>query len=36
VSETIRHMMFDAKTGALWFGTDAHQIGRVLTRRAVP
>jgi virginiamycin B lyase len=35
VSETVRHMMFDPKTGAMWFGTDASQIGRVLTR-AVP
>ncbi len=36
VSETIRHMMYDPKTGAMWFGTDANQVGRVLTRRAVP
>ena len=36
VSETIRHMMFDEKTGAMWFGTDADQVGRVQTRRAVP
>jgi virginiamycin B lyase len=36
VSATIRHMMFDPKTGAMWFGTDANQIGRVLTRRAAP
>jgi virginiamycin B lyase len=35
VSGTIRHMMYDAKTGAMWFGTDANQIGRILTRRAV-
>lgn len=35
VSDTIRHMMFDAKTGAMWFGTDANQLGRVLTDRAV-
>ena len=34
VSETIRHMMYDPKTGAMWFGTDANQIGRVLTRSA--
>ncbi len=34
VSETIRHMMYDPKTGAMWFGTDANQIGRVLTRAA--
>jgi virginiamycin B lyase len=34
VSSTIRHMMYDAKTGALWFGTDANQVGRILTDRA--
>ena len=32
VSGTIRHMMYDEKTGALWFGTDDNRIGRVLTR----
>jgi virginiamycin B lyase len=35
VSATIRHMMFDPKTGAMWFGTDASQLGRVLTQRAM-
>lgn len=35
VSGTIRHMMYDAKADALWFGTDANQIGRVITGRAV-
>jgi len=35
VSDVIRHMMYDAKTDAMWFGTDANQIGRVITRRAV-
>jgi virginiamycin B lyase len=35
VSGTIRHMMYDAKSGALWFGTDANQLGRILTDRAV-
>jgi len=25
---TVRHMVFDAATGALWFGTDANTIGR--------
>ncbi|MGQ0428448.1 MAG: Vgb family protein [Gammaproteobacteria bacterium] len=35
VSETIRHMMYDAKTDAMWFGTDANQIGRVITKRAI-
>lgn len=34
VSQTIRHMMYDAKTDAMWFGTDANQIGRILTGRA--
>jgi virginiamycin B lyase len=34
VSATIRHMMYDEKTGAMWFGTDADRIGRVLTREA--
>jgi virginiamycin B lyase len=32
VSDVIRHMMYDAKTGTMWFGTDAHRIGRVITR----
>jgi virginiamycin B lyase len=35
VSDVIRHMMYDPKTGAMWFGTDADRIGRVITRRAV-
>ena len=35
VSETIRHMMYDANTDAMWFGTDANQVGRILTDRAV-
>ncbi|MGH8131349.1 MAG: virginiamycin B lyase family protein [Steroidobacteraceae bacterium] len=34
VSHTIRHMMYDDATGAMWFGTDANQIGRILTGRA--
>jgi hypothetical protein len=33
VSENIRHMMFDPKTGTMWFGTDANTIGRVGTRQ---
>jgi len=35
---TVRHMMFDAVRGALWFGTDANTIGRaqVSPRRATP
>jgi virginiamycin B lyase len=32
VSDTIRHMFFDRQTGALWFGTDANAVGRVMTR----
>jgi virginiamycin B lyase len=32
VSATVRHMMYDEKTGAMWFGTDDNRIGRVLTR----
>lgn len=30
VSGTIRHMMFHEPTGALWFGTDANNIGRAM------
>jgi virginiamycin B lyase len=30
VSDTIRHMMFDRQSGALWFGTDANRVGRKL------
>lgn len=33
VSDTIRHMMFDTRSGAMWFGTDAGQVGRILTSR---
>jgi len=28
--------MFDARTGAMWFGTDANKIGRVLTGSVQP
>jgi virginiamycin B lyase len=35
VSDNIRHMMFDPKTGTMWFGTDANTIGRVGTRQIV-
>ncbi len=31
VSHNIRHMALDSRNGALWFGTDANQVGRVLT-----
>jgi virginiamycin B lyase len=30
VSQTIRHMMYDARTGAMWFGTDANNVGRLI------
>jgi virginiamycin B lyase len=33
VSGNIRHMNFDARTGAMWFGTDANRIGRLLVHR---
>ena len=32
VSGTIRHMMFDRKTGSMWFGTDANNLGRLVVR----
>lgn len=35
VSQTIRHLGFDPATGAMWFGTDANRVGRVLTDAAV-
>ncbi len=35
VSHNIRHMFFDAERGAMWFGTDANYVGRVLTRRPI-
>jgi virginiamycin B lyase len=34
VSGGIRHMNFDPRTGALWFGTDANRIGRILVHSA--
>ena len=36
VSGTIRHMFFDAKTGAMWFGTDANNLGRINTGSVEP
>lgn len=36
VSHNIRHMMFDSRTGAMWFGTDANMVGRVMTRSVKP
>jgi virginiamycin B lyase len=36
VSHNIRHMMFDRETGTMWFGTDANQVGRVVTRIPTP
>jgi virginiamycin B lyase len=35
VSNTIRNMMFDPRSGTMWFGTDSNNIGRVVTRRIV-
>ncbi|WP_247869877.1 lyase [Methylophaga sp. SB9B] len=28
--QTVRHMMFDKESNAIWFGTDAHTIGRAV------
>jgi virginiamycin B lyase len=36
VSHNIRHMMFDRERGAMWFGTDANFVGRILTRIPTP
>mgnify|MGYP002622238046 CR=1 FL=1 len=36
VSHNIRHMMFDARTSMMWFGTDANMVGRVVTRVPTP
>ena len=36
VSGGIRHMMYDAKTGTMWFGTDASKVGRVVARVLTP
>ncbi len=32
VPNTIRHMTYDARTGAIWFGTDRNTIGRLVVR----
>jgi virginiamycin B lyase len=32
VSGTIRHMQFHAPTKAMWFGTDANKIGRIIAK----
>jgi virginiamycin B lyase len=34
VSGNIRHMQFHAPTKAMWFGTDANRIGRIITTSA--
>lgn len=34
VSGNIRHMFFHAPTQALWFGTDANKIGRIIVPRS--
>jgi virginiamycin B lyase len=36
VSNNIRHMMFHPQTNTMWFGTDANNIGRIVTRPANP
>ena len=36
VSGIIRNMMFDSRSGTMWFGTDANNIGRLVTRSLVP
>lgn len=36
VSGTIRHMMYHAPTGSMWFGTDANNLGRLVTRTLRP
>jgi virginiamycin B lyase len=36
VSNNIRHMMFHPTTNTMWFGTDANNIGRIVTRPANP
>ena len=35
VSGNIRNMMFDERTGMLWFGTDANMIGRAVVSRLI-
>jgi virginiamycin B lyase len=35
VSGSIRHMMFHAETGTMWYGTDANNVGRIVVSRAV-
>ena len=32
VPNSIRHMTYDARTGAIWFGTDRNTIGRLVVR----
>jgi virginiamycin B lyase len=36
VSQNIRHMNFDRTRGAMWFGTDANFVGRIVTQNLVP
>jgi virginiamycin B lyase len=33
---TVRHMVFDKSTRAIWFGTDNNTIGRALVPTLVP
>jgi len=35
VSGSIRNMYFHAQTAAMWFGTDANNVGRIVTRQVV-
>jgi hypothetical protein len=32
VSGNIRHMQFHVPTKAMWFGTDANKIGRIIAK----
>jgi virginiamycin B lyase len=36
VSHNIRHMMFEPEARAMWFGTDANRVGRILTSPPIP
>jgi virginiamycin B lyase len=36
VSHNIRHMMFEPEARAMWFGTDANRVGRILTSPLLP
>jgi virginiamycin B lyase len=36
VSGGVRNMFFHKETGTLWFGTDANNVGRIVTRAILP